>query len=237
MTANNLGLVVNGMAQSFMPKIQFSPHNTSSMLDDQAALEKQLVMTYNITAHFVLVLTTTQLVELQISFATPSWKIRKITDHMIEWCNKYPKLYSTNSASTNITGFQNQNIVNLSFYFEHTQNWQDAGGRWLRHNNFMMELKEECERLEITYTLPPQPFVEGNRQNDASPETYNMGDKAGYGLDGMQRRRPWNDDDEDGYKNAPIGGESNAHSGNHGSSDNPGAAAGAASAMMFAASM
>ncbi|KAL9539677.1 hypothetical protein MBANPS3_010130 [Mucor bainieri] len=180
---------------------------------------------------------TGETVELQISFATPSWKIRKITDHMIEWCNQYPKLYSTNSASTNITGFQNQNIVNLSFYFEHTQNWQDAGGRWLRHNNFMMELKEECERLEITYTLPPQPFVEGNRQNDASPETYNMGDKAGYGLEGMQRRRPWNDDDDDGYKNAPIGGESNAHSGNNGSSNDSGAAAGAASAMMFAASM
>ncbi|CEP08414.1 hypothetical protein [Parasitella parasitica] len=176
---------------------------------------------------------TGETVELQISFATPSWKIRKITDHMIEWCNKFPKLYTTNSASTNITSFQNQNMVNLSFYFEHTQNWQDAGGRWLRHNNFMMELKEECERLEITYSLPPQPYVEGNRQNDASPETYNMGEKAGYGLDGMQRRRPWNHDDEDGFKNSPIGGESNSHSGNSGA-DNSGAIAGAASAMMFA---
>lgn len=155
---------------------------------------------------------------------------------MIDWTNQFPKLYTTNSASTNVTGFQNQNIINLSFYFEHTQNWQDAGGRWLRHNNFMMELKQACEELEVTYTLPPQPYVGSGKQNDAPPEAYNMGGKAGYGLEGLQQRRPWNEDDEDGFRNAPIGVESGAHSGNNASSDS-GAAAGAASAMMFAAAM
>jgi hypothetical protein len=156
---------------------------------------------------------------------------------MTEWCNQFPKLYTTNSASANLVSLTNQNIIKLSFYFEHTQNWQDAGGRWMRHNNFAFELKEECERLEITYTLPPQPYVD-NKTNDAPPEAYNMGDKAGYGLDGMQQRRPYQDDDEDGYKNRPIGGDSHAlpSTGNAGT-DNSGAAAGAASAMMFEAAM
>jgi hypothetical protein len=155
---------------------------------------------------------------------------------MTEWCNQYPKLYTTNSASTNIVSLTNQNVINLSFYFEHTQNWQDAGGRWMRHNNFAYELKEECERLDITYTLPPQPYVD-SKTNDAPPEAYNMGEKASYGLDGMQRRRPYQDDDEDGYKNRPIGGESHGPSSGNAGTDNSGANAGAASAMMFASNM
>ena len=157
---------------------------------------------------------------------------------MVNWCNQFPKLYSTNSCSCNLISFQNQNLIALSFYFEHTQNWQDAGGRWLRHNNFMMELKEACERLDISYTLPDQPYTDGaSKKNDAPPESYNMGDKASYGLEGMNRRRAFADDDEDGYKNSAIGMESgSAFHGNPGS-DNSGGAAGAAGAMMFAASM
>lgn len=52
MHTSNTFTLVNGMAQLFMPKIQFSQHNTSSMLEDQAAQEKQLVMTYIKTAHY-----------------------------------------------------------------------------------------------------------------------------------------------------------------------------------------
>jgi hypothetical protein len=157
---------------------------------------------------------------------------------MVEWCNQFPKLYTTNSASTNVVSFQNQNLIALSFYFEHTQNWQDAGGRWLRHNNFMMELKETCELLEISYTLPAQPYVDGvSKASDAPPEAYNMGDKAGYGLEGLNKRRPFADEDEDGYKNSPIGGEGSGGHNGHSGPDNSGASAGAAGAMMFAASM
>ncbi|CEG83691.1 hypothetical protein RMATCC62417_17570 [Rhizopus microsporus] len=110
--------------------------------------------------------------ELQIHFNTPTWKIKKLISHMQEWCNQFPKHYSPNSASCNILSFQNQNLISLSFYFEHAQNWQDPGGRWLRHNNFMFELKEECERLGIEYTLPTQPLE--NRTLDAPLESYNF---------------------------------------------------------------
>ncbi|KAI8366471.1 hypothetical protein EDC96DRAFT_508209 [Choanephora cucurbitarum] len=179
---------------------------------------------------------TGETVELQISFATPSWKIKQITEHMLQWCNQYPKLYTPNSASTNVTGFQNQNLITLSFYFQHTQNWQDPGGRWLRHNNFMMELKEECERLDITYTLPPQPLVHDTKPNDAPPESYNQGAKATYGLEGLQQRKPYQDDHGEDFKHStPIHGSSGAQASS--SQADAGAAAGAASAIMFAAAM
>lgn len=234
------------MDQLYTPKTLFLQHNISSMSEDLAVPVKQLVImilnskkknpipSTHIYQHYYCI---DSCVDLQISFSTPSWKIRKITDHMVEWCNRFPKLYTTNSASTNVVSFQNQNMINLSFYFEHTQNWQDAGGRWLRHNNFMMELKEECERLQISYSLPAQPYTDGSKQNDAPPEAYNMGDKAGYGLEGLNKRRPFSDEDDDGYKNSPIGHDgSGAHGGNS-TSDGSGAAAGAAGAMMFASSM
>jgi hypothetical protein len=156
---------------------------------------------------------------------------------MTDWCNQYPKHYTPNSASTNIISFQSQNMIDLSFYFEHASNWQDPGGRWLRHNNFMFELKETCEKLDITYSLPTQPYTEGsNPQNDAPPESYNMGSKAGYGLEGMAKRRPFAEYDEDGFRNQPIGNGGGHTSGNPGT-DNSGAVAGAAASMMFAASM
>lgn len=158
---------------------------------------------------------------------------------MVQWCNQYPKLYTTNATSANVISFQNQNAINITFYFEHTQNWQDAGGRWLRHNNFMMEIKDETERLEISYTLPSQPFTGGpSPANDAPPEVYNQGEKAGFGLEGMNKRRPFAAEDDDvDCRTSPHGPETGAgHSSGNGPSDNSGAAAGAAATMMFAES-
>ncbi|CEI96474.1 hypothetical protein RMCBS344292_10634 [Rhizopus microsporus] len=172
--------------------------------------------------------------ELQIHFNTPTWKIRKLISHMQEWCNQFPKHYSPNSASCNILSFQNQNLISLSFYFEHAQNWQDPGGRWLRHNNFMFELKEECERLGIEYTLPTQPLE--NRTLDAPLESYNMGSKSAYGLEGMKQRRPYNTNDEDETRDPGGGVGSSGTGASHGQPD-AGAMAGAASTLMFAANM
>lgn len=153
---------------------------------------------------------------------------------MVQWSNQFPKLYTTNSTSANVIAFQNQNSIAISFYFEHTQNWQDAGGRWLRHNNFMMEIKDETERLGISYSLPTQPYTGGpSPPNDAPAEVYNQGDKAGYGLDGLNKRRPFADNDDD-FTTSPNGPETGGgHSGNP-PPDNSGAAAGGAATMMFA---
>ncbi|KAG2199375.1 hypothetical protein INT47_001557 [Mucor saturninus] len=181
---------------------------------------------------------TSEGVDLQIAFTTPAWKIRKLTEHMVQWCNQYPKLYTTNATSANVISFQNQNAINISFYFEHTQNWQDAGGRWLRHNNFMMEIKDETERLEISYTLPSQPYTGGpSPPNDAPAESYNQGDKAAYGLEGMNKRRPFTAEDDDvDCRTSPHGAETGHGSAGNAPSDNSGAAAGAAATMMFAES-
>ncbi|KAF7732833.1 hypothetical protein EC973_000109 [Apophysomyces ossiformis] len=167
---------------------------------------------------------TGETVELHVHFSTPSWKIHRLRDHMREWCNEQPHLYTTNATSANIISFQNQNKITMTFYFEHNKNWQDADGRWLRHNNFMFELKEESERLGIQYSMPPQPL--GNSPNDAPPETYNMGSKTSYGLEGLQQRKPYTYDQDSGVQEP-----SNSHQ------EDSGAAAGAAATMMFAATM
>lgn len=172
-------------------------------------------------------------IELQIDFSTPSWKIKQLISHMQEWCNQFPRHYTPNSTTCNLLAFKNQNVVSLSFYFEHAQNWQDAGGRWLRHNNFMYELKETCERMEIDYSLPPQPYE--NLPMDAPAESYNMGEKSSYGLEGLQKRKTYNYDDDE----RDPGGNTNAGAHNSGGNSqvDSGAQAGAAATLMFAADM
>ncbi|KAI9243860.1 hypothetical protein EDC94DRAFT_572733 [Helicostylum pulchrum] len=100
---------------------------------------------------------TSELFDLQVSFHTPSWKIQELRDRMVEWNNQFPKLYTKDACGANITALENLNRLTITFFFEHTKNWQDAGGRWLRHNNFMMELKDQLQKLGITYTRPEQP--------------------------------------------------------------------------------
>ncbi|KAI9342433.1 hypothetical protein BD770DRAFT_329768, partial [Pilaira anomala] len=97
--------------------------------------------------------------EIQVSFHTPSWKLQELRDHMVEWNNKYPKLYTKNACGSNIIKFENLNRITMTFFFEHSKNWQDARGRWLRHNNFLLELKDEMHRLGITYKRPEQPVL------------------------------------------------------------------------------
>ncbi|KAI8390899.1 uncharacterized protein BYT42DRAFT_554714 [Radiomyces spectabilis] len=171
---------------------------------------------------------TGECVDLHVHFSTPSEKIRQLISHMTEWSNQFPKLYTTNATSANVISFENQNRITLTFYFEHTQNWQDPGGRWLRHNNFMWELKEESERLGINYSLPPQPLT--GKPNDAPPELYNMGNRSDYGLNGMQRRRPY--EYEDGVRGPDVHGDAGGHAAGSSNDVDPGAAA----TLMFAAS-
>ncbi|KAG0167865.1 hypothetical protein DFQ30_005564 [Apophysomyces sp. BC1015] len=173
---------------------------------------------------------TSETIDLHVSFTTPSWKIYKLRDAMCEWANGFPTLYTPNSTGANIVSFENQNKITLTFCFEHTKNWQDLGGRWLRHNNFMMQLKEECDRLEVEYAMPPQPVV---RPNDGPPEAYNQGSKASYGLEGLQKRRPF---EYGGNHGAAGQGDGSSAPGVSNSGD-AGAAAGAAATMVFAATM
>lgn len=135
-----------------------------------------------------------------------------LRDHMTEWCNQFPHLYRPNSNSMNIITYENQNRITLTFYFEHTQNWQDMGGRWLRHNNYMIELKEHSERLGIQYHLPSQPFQSSVENKEGPAEAYNMGSKSSFGQEGMRLRRGLEtggyreDDDAAVTRGAPFGG-------------------------------
>ncbi|KAI8138108.1 hypothetical protein BJV82DRAFT_632626 [Fennellomyces sp. T-0311] len=178
---------------------------------------------------------TGESLQIHIAFSTPSAKIHSLIDHMKEWSNQYPALYRVNSTSANILTFENQNRLTMSFYFEHTQNWQDPGGRWLRHNNFMMELKEECERLNINYVLPSQPFE--SHKDQAVPEMLNDDednndddDNNNGSSGGLHMRRQ----NEVGAVRGPTGAGIGASSGTTGNGGNGnGAAAGAAATVAF----
>ncbi|KAG2219163.1 hypothetical protein INT45_002354 [Circinella minor] len=185
---------------------------------------------------------TGESLQIHIAFSTPSHKIRKLEEHMKEWANQYPGLYSINSTSANILNFENQNRLIMSFYFEHTQNWQDPGGRWLRHNNFMMELKEECERLNITYVLPSQPF-ESNKEDqhpnvfdndDDDDENHSGGSSAGE-LSGIRTHRRLykeNPVEQGGGVRGPTASAVATATGG-GNNNQSGAAAGAAATVAF----
>ncbi|RCH81850.1 hypothetical protein CU098_003733, partial [Rhizopus stolonifer] len=135
---------------------------------------------------------TTEAFDIQISYHTPTWKIQALGDHMVKWANEYPKLYTPNSTGVNIINLENLNRITLTFYFEHSNNFQDAGGRWLRHNNFMMELKDELQRLCITYTQPDQPVIHAypNAEGDDDDASIIKAQKERYeeGEERLRRR-------------------------------------------------
>ncbi|KAI9492244.1 hypothetical protein BDB00DRAFT_873512 [Zychaea mexicana] len=174
---------------------------------------------------------TGETVDIHIAFTTPSWKIHRLRDHMMEWTNQFPHLYNVNGTTANIISFENQNRITVTMYFEHNKNWQDLGDRWLRHNNFMMELKDECDRLDIYYVLPSQPFESSKKE--CPPETNNMGKKKSYGQEGMRVRQgfPGGGDDDDSQFRGDSGGPGGP--GGPGGNDNSGAEAGAAAALVF----
>lgn len=100
---------------------------------------------------------TTELFDIQVSFHTPSWKIQELLSRMVEWNNQFPKLYTKDACFANITALENVNRLSITFGFQHAKNWQDDDARWLRLNNFMMELKDQLQELGISYTRPEQP--------------------------------------------------------------------------------
>lgn len=134
---------------------------------------------------------TTEPVDLQISYKTESWKIQALGDHMRKWCNQFPKLYTKDSCDFNINAFENLNRITLSFYIEHTTNWQEASGRWLRHNNFMLELKDELQRLDIKYSYPEQPVVQKFSGDDSDAEGSSQELSRGDDHDKLRRRVPY----------------------------------------------
>ncbi|KAI9318355.1 Mechanosensitive ion channel-domain-containing protein [Dichotomocladium elegans] len=177
---------------------------------------------------------TGESIEIHASYDTPSWKIYKLREHMQEWVNQHPNLYRPNSSSTNIISFENQNKITMTFYFEHTQNWQDSNARWLRHNHYIMELKEESERLAIDYALPSQPF-EGHEKREGPPEIYNMGRKtSGEGTpEGLIMRNTFRYRDEESTLRGPIGPNGSGAPDSGASNNNSGAQAGAAATLAF----
>lgn len=215
------------------------------MFAEQVPWEKQFVSSHFLPFSRITTLQITDLiyhlVALNVDFSTPTWKLHQLREHMFEFCNQFPKMYIPNCVSVTVVSFENQNKINLSYYFCHTENWQDPTGRMVRHNNFMLELKDECSRLKIDYTMPPQPFSEGdggvNDRHHPLDRAHLTSDREKS--EGLHQRRPYHDDDDDDDGRAPgaSSGTNGGAGGESGSAGDSGAAAGAAATMMFSAMM
>lgn len=157
---------------------------------------------------------------------------------MIKWVNQYPKLYTPDSCGVNVVDIDNLNRITLTFYVEHTKNFQDAGGRWMRHNNFMLELKDELQRLKITYTKPDQPVVHRYENKRGDGDEHDDDEMKEEDNDFMYRdskKAKWNK-----MYNSTSRYQNHAGSDTHGSSHPPeqdgtdvGATAGAAATVAF----
>ncbi|CAO3650911.1 unnamed protein product [Cunninghamella blakesleeana] len=174
---------------------------------------------------------------INVNYNTPTWKIHQLREHMFEWCNQFPKMYTPNCVSVTVSTFENQNKINLSFYFCHAENWQDAGGRTIRHNNFMFELKDELARLNIEYSFPLQPTVTHTVESEPHPlDVSHANSPPREGHNHLHQRRPYiADDDDDDYRglNGGTNGTNGGAGGGSAVAGDTGAAAGAAATMAF----
>lgn len=112
------------------------------------------------------------LIVLEVDYDTPSWKLHHLEDSMSKWANNHPKLYTTDSVAINILKVVKLNMIEVAVIFQHAKNYQDAVSRRNRHNDFMLALKDECDRLKISYSHPVQPVLNqypkmGNDSDDS----------------------------------------------------------------------
>lgn len=175
---------------------------------------------------------TSERFKFQVSYHTPSSKLVKLRDHMVAWINKYPKLYTRDSCGANIIAFEKLDLLTVTFFFQHAKNWQDAAGKWMRHNNFLLELKDELHRLQMKYISPEQPVVY-RYQEEAVVGAEDSGDEEGF------ERGLWLNtskvQNQGATGSAAVGGTSGGGGNTMGNGD-AGAAAGAAAAVAVSVS-
>ncbi|KAG2194382.1 hypothetical protein INT47_006697 [Mucor saturninus] len=175
---------------------------------------------------------TSERFKFQVSYHTPSSKLMQLRDHMVAWSNKYPKLYTRDACGANIIAFEKLDLLTVTFFFQHAKNWQDSAGKWMRHNNFLLELKDELHRLQIKYITPEQPVVY-RYQGEVKVEAEDSGDEEGF------ERGLWLNtskvQNQGATGSAAVGGTGGGGSAIGGNND-AGAAAGAAAAVAVSVS-
>lgn len=93
---------------------------------------------------------------IQVGFETPLEIIHELRASMRAWVAEHNREWG-GGMEIHYNTLNNQNYIDMIVAFEHKANFQDWGGRWVRRTKLMKRLKEEMDRLAITYTLPVQP--------------------------------------------------------------------------------
>ncbi|GLB35076.1 putative mechanosensitive ion channel [Lyophyllum shimeji] len=95
--------------------------------------------------------------KLTIAYNTPLEVIEQLKSRINAYVNANSREWS--GCGLNIESMEYQNAITLVVAMEHRPNWQDWGGRWVRRNLFMRNLKEILEDLDVEYTMPVQPVI------------------------------------------------------------------------------
>ncbi|KAH9935899.1 Mechanosensitive ion channel-domain-containing protein [Epithele typhae] len=95
--------------------------------------------------------------ELMIAYDTPLELIEQLRTKLQAYVAANNREWS--NCAVNIDKMEYQNAIFVIVAMEHRPNWQDWGGRWVRRNGFMRNLKTCLEELDIRYTNPLQPYI------------------------------------------------------------------------------
>ncbi|KAF8078076.1 Mechanosensitive ion channel-domain-containing protein [Lyophyllum atratum] len=95
--------------------------------------------------------------KLTVSYNTPLETIEQIKLRINSYVTANNREWS--GCALNIDKMEYQNAITLVVAMEHRPNWQDWGGRWVRRNLFMRNLKQILEDLDVEYTMPVQPVL------------------------------------------------------------------------------
>jgi len=129
--------------------------------------------------------------KLTISYNTPLEIVEQLKSRINAYVTANNREWS--GCGLNIEKMEYQNAITLVVAMEHRANWQDWGGRWVRRNLFMRNLKEILEDLDVEYTMPVQPVLlprpsrmdvqEGNQDTLGNAGSFRRSDSgAGWSL-------------------------------------------------------
>ncbi|KAI8912735.1 Mechanosensitive ion channel-domain-containing protein, partial [Gorgonomyces haynaldii] len=98
-------------------------------------------------------------IEFQVSVDTPDDKLHLLEKKLNAFIKEAPKDYNPAYTSLSIYEVQDSNKMKISFWLSYKSNWQDMSRRIKPRTAFIRHLRNCMLSLGISYTLPPQPYV------------------------------------------------------------------------------
>lgn len=100
----------------------------------------------------------TAYIKFKVDIRTPSEKIEKLKQQMIDYIKSKPSYYLPKISIT-LSDFGETNMTTFRISCPHKTNWQDNGLRWEVQCDFSMTLMKYLDELDIVFVLPEQRLI------------------------------------------------------------------------------